>query len=471
MTHPISCPICQLDAFGLIMPDEQHSTEYSSPLTGLVEFTCLSGHTFFLRSQEAQGQDSVSARQTAGQACSSALASLDDDVVRLRESLGKLRAAKDFNIEEIIKQFKTAILSAQKVRGWVQSELPAASWKTREELDGFLKEIQKRLATGTVAQLRVRLLALATELERGSIVHRRAGRMNQLNQLREEAIKELRSLAGSEGAPHTLPGPEANQWIEWACGLSEPEDSVFLGALGSGFPHLDDFVANLEPGAWRGVGSPVSEILPESKTTADKVCQEQPRLETSGSQQIPVPSEPIPIKSKAAAEGRDISRAPQSFPDPRVSVSGGDKRAIKFRIYRKPENAVAVDPKAVDHEMFAHFGEQPNGMGYYFHWDEVIASRIAKGEELDTIRAYFVKRFDESAMAAGKKEKECHRNYQRLIEITDWLDQNFTLEAAGASVSSLVNTCAPPTYTQKHSAEIVPIRTRQDATHRPVVTA
>jgi len=470
MTQPISCPICQLDSFGLIMPGEQHSTEYSSPLSGLVEFTCLSGHIFFLRSQEAQGPDSASARQTASQACSSALASLDDDLVRLSESLGKLRAAKDFNIEEIIQQFKTAVLSAQKVRGWVLSEQPEASWKTREELDGCLKEIQKRLATGTVRQLRIRLLALATELERGGIVHRRAGRMNQLNQLREEAIKELRSQASSE-RPHTLPGPEANQWIEWACRLSEPEDSEFLRTLGNGFPRLDDFVANLEPGAWRGVGSPISEILPEPKRTPDKGCQEQPRLETSGSQQIPVSSEPIPIKLKAAAEGRDNSRAPQSFPDPRVSVPGADKRAIKFRIYRKSENAVAVDPKAVDHEMFARFGEQPNGMGYYFHWDEVIASRIAKGEELDTIRAYFVKRFDESAMAAGKKEKECHRNYQRLIEITDWLDQNFTLEAAGASVSTLVNTCTPPTTAQKHSAEVVPIRTRQDTTHRPVVTA
>jgi hypothetical protein len=47
-----------------------------------------------------------------------------------------------------------------------------------------------------------------------------------------------------------LPGPEADEWIEWACRLQEPEDSEHLQALRTRFAHLDDFVANLEPNMW-----------------------------------------------------------------------------------------------------------------------------------------------------------------------------------------------------------------------------
>jgi hypothetical protein len=446
---------------GLTMPDAQGSADYSHSLAGLVALTCCLGHVFFLRSNDAEVRDS--ARHTAGQGCSSTLASLDDDLARLSHSLGKLEAAKSVNIEEIIEQFKTAAQSCQNVRGWVLSEMPEASWRNREELDARLKEIQKRAEA--------RALALATELERGSIVHRRAVRVSQLKQLRDQAIKELRSQARSEKAPQTLPGPEADQWIEWACSLKEPEDSVFLRALRSGFPHVDDLVAHLEPGMWKGSGSPISEMSPEPEGHAGKTRQERSQLGTNESHQTPASSEAVANRSKAASEGCDNPRTAQSFLEPCVSVLGADKKAGKFCIYRKSEKAVAVDPKNVDHEMFAHFGEQPDGMGYYFHWDEVIASRIARGEELDTIRAYFVKRLEQYATAANQKEKECLCNYQRLIEITDWLDQNFTLKATKASVRTLSNTCTPPSGTLKPLAEIVPIRTRQDATERPNLTA
>jgi hypothetical protein len=108
-----------------------------------------------------------------------------------------------------------------------------------------------------------------------------------------------------------------------------------------------------------------------------------------------------------------------------------------FCLYRNSDKAVAVKLRAVNHEMCAHFGEKPNGMGYYFYWDEVIASRLARGEEFDKIRAYFVERRDHCASSVGLKARECHRNYGRLIEIIDWLAQNFTPDAAtGAPVAA-----------------------------------
>src|ERR1019366_2894337 len=116
-------------------------------------------------------------------------------------------------------QLEMAAESARNLRALGSSEMPEASWQNREELDALLEKIQKSFEARAVEQLRSRLLALATELEGGSVVHRRALRAEQVNQLREQAINELLSQAGVEGTPQTLPGPEANRWVEWACGL------------------------------------------------------------------------------------------------------------------------------------------------------------------------------------------------------------------------------------------------------------
>jgi DNA repair exonuclease SbcCD ATPase subunit len=170
--------------------------------------------------------------------------SLDDSLALLSESMGKLKAARSVDVAEVTEQLAMAAESARNLRSLILSVLPEACWQSREELDALLAEIQK------ISGARSRILALATELERGSIVHRRAVRVNHMHQLREQAINELRSQAGSKGAPQTLPGPEAEQWIEWACGLKEPEDADSLQTLHERFAHLDNFVANLEPGMW-----------------------------------------------------------------------------------------------------------------------------------------------------------------------------------------------------------------------------
>jgi protein TonB len=155
---------------------------------------------------------------------------------------------------------------------WVVKTAPEASHRTQGEVEALVEEIQKGL--------RSRLLALATELERGTIVHHRAFRVNQLNQLRDQAINELRSQAGVEEPPPTLPGPEAHEWIEWAFGLNESDDAESLKTLRDRFPRLDDFVANLEPDMWIASGSPPLEIVPEPKRPADH--QEQSQLEDAG---------------------------------------------------------------------------------------------------------------------------------------------------------------------------------------------
>jgi protein TonB len=208
--------------------------------------------------------------------CATDLASLDKSLAGLRENLGKLRAAKPVDTADVTEQLRRAANSAGIVRELVWSELPEASWQSREELDHLIAEIQKILDARALEQLRSRLLALATELERGRIVHRRANRVSELNQLRAQAINELRNQAGLKGVPPTLTGPQANQWIEWACSLQEPEDAESLQALRNGFPHLDDFVANLEPNMWIAAESPAVGTLLEP----DRDDEETPRVQS-----------------------------------------------------------------------------------------------------------------------------------------------------------------------------------------------
>jgi len=179
----------------------------------------------------------------------STITSLNESLAALQGSLTKLRAAKSVDVTELIDQLKAAAESSRNLRALVLSEMPEASWQGREELENIVEEISRRIEARNLEQRRSRLLALAGELERGTITHRRAVRVTQLNQLRDQAIKELRSQAAL-AAPPTLPGPESDEWIDWACNLKDPEDAEHLQTLRDGFAQLDEFVANLEPDMW-----------------------------------------------------------------------------------------------------------------------------------------------------------------------------------------------------------------------------
>ena len=179
----------------------------------------------------------------------STINSLNESLAALHGSLGKIKAAKSVDIPEVIEQLKAAAESSRNLRALVLAELPEASWQNRDELDGIIEEISKRIEARNLEQRRLRLTSLAGQLERGTIVHRRTVRQNQLQQLRDQAVKELRSQAALPNPP-TVPGPEADEWIDWACKLKEPDDTESLQTLRNGFARLDEFIANLEPEMW-----------------------------------------------------------------------------------------------------------------------------------------------------------------------------------------------------------------------------
>jgi hypothetical protein len=159
-------------------------------------------------------------------------------------SLTRLKAAQPVDLEEVSQQLEAAAEASRNLRSLVNSTLAGAEWRTRDQYDALLVRIEGVLAT------RSRLMALAEALECGSIVHRRAVRVEQVNQLRLDAINELKCHADSRTDPPWLPGPEPEAWVEWACSLKEPEDSAALETLRKGFRRVDDFVTDLEPGMW-----------------------------------------------------------------------------------------------------------------------------------------------------------------------------------------------------------------------------
>jgi hypothetical protein len=76
----------------------------------------------------------------------SAVASLDDSLVQLGESLADIEAAKSFDITRITEQLRIVAESAQSLRAMVCAELPEASWQNRTELDALIEEeMQKNL--------------------------------------------------------------------------------------------------------------------------------------------------------------------------------------------------------------------------------------------------------------------------------------------------------------------------------------
>src|SRR5271165_5774185 len=173
----------------------------------------------------------------------SALASLDDSLAALDAVSKQFEAATPVDLSQAVERLKVAVESSRTLRTFVLSELPQSRWQDRNDLNRLLEAIE-------IQHRRSQLLALAAELERGDIVHRRAARVTQLNELRTEAVEELRSLAAAEKAPPTLPGPSVDRWMDWAGSLQEPDDAASLQSLREGFPWLDEFVSTVEPGMW-----------------------------------------------------------------------------------------------------------------------------------------------------------------------------------------------------------------------------
>jgi BON domain len=183
---------------------------------------------------------------------SSALAQLDGTLKDIHLQVNCLEAALDVNDDRLLLSLNEARHHAAKLRDLVRAERPDAHWEDRSSLAKLVRELEAEAAARAKRdqERREKLSALAGELANGTIKHRFETRKTALNDLKTSAVEELRLEADAQRSVRELPGPEARQWLNWACGLVEAKDGAVLAQLRQNFPALEHFAGEMEKGYW-----------------------------------------------------------------------------------------------------------------------------------------------------------------------------------------------------------------------------
>ncbi len=184
----------------------------------------------------------------------SALAKLDDSVQNLEYQLSCLRGGLDVGDDQLWQALNEAHQSAASLREMVRSERPDADWSDRAALELLIQHLECDAQARRDEQRRAKLFELANELDAGAIKHRFESRVSALNSLRLQAIRELRIAATLFEQEKELPGPQASEWLAWACNLREESDASVFGDLRRDFPALERFASEMEESYW--VSSP-----------------------------------------------------------------------------------------------------------------------------------------------------------------------------------------------------------------------
>ena len=95
-----------------------------------------------------------------------------------------------------------------------------------------------------------------------------------------------------------------------------------------------------------------------------------------------------------------------------------------FQLFRKtaPEDG-AVKLSQIDDEICAHFGVTPHPVNYHAWWYDIIGFRLAMGKDWNNIREDLRERQDQA------NEPDLKEHYNHLLDITDWLEANFTADS------------------------------------------
>jgi len=190
------------------------------------------------------------------------LKSLAEQAKVCHEKIDQVEAAQSLNRGEIIAEVGKLLDLCQNLRDAILSEDNSAAWKTRSELTALVSRLEDAAAK------RRGYLELAQFLATGTISHRRERTRQERLALRDAAVAELMEISERQTPPE-LPGPEAENWLQWACSLEDDNNDAELQQLKSGFPRLDDFVRQLEIDWWRNgpEAGPRAAAKLSSKTT------------------------------------------------------------------------------------------------------------------------------------------------------------------------------------------------------------
>lgn len=230
------------------------------------------------------------------------LRSLSEQARVCHEKIDLIEAAQSVNRGEILAEVGKLLDACQNLRDAILSEDSTASWKSKSELNTLIERLQD------AAVRRRTYLELAQVLANGTISHRRERTRQERLALRDAAVAELMEIS-ERPAPPELPGPEAENWLEWACSLEDDANEPELQQLKNGFPRLDDFVRQLEIDWWCNGSEPASE--PVKSRVNDFPAA--PKHESNGSRlngngngngnyKQPVLDEPEPISAPAHIE-------------------------------------------------------------------------------------------------------------------------------------------------------------------------
>ncbi|WP_109489074.1 hypothetical protein [Occallatibacter savannae] len=201
------------------------------------------------------------------------LKSLAGQAKLCHDKIDQLEAAQSINRGEIIAEVGKLLDLCQNLRDAILSEDSTAAWKTKSELTTLVSRLDDAAAK------RRRYLELAQFLATGTISHRRERTRQERLALRDAAVSELMEIS-ERATPPELPGPEAENWLGWACGLEDETNDAELQQLKSGFPRLDDFVRQLEIDWWRN--GPESAPRAAAKP-APKPASAPAKIESNGS--------------------------------------------------------------------------------------------------------------------------------------------------------------------------------------------
>jgi hypothetical protein len=177
------------------------------------------------------------------------LRSLSEQAKICREKIDLAEAGQSFNRADVLAEVSKLLDACQNLRDAILSEDSAATWTTKNELSTLVRRLDD------VAAKRRRYLDLAEVLATGTITHRRERTRLERLSLRDKAVAELMEIS-EQPAPPELPGPVAENWLEWACSLEDDTNEIELHKLKNGFPRLDDFVRQLEIDWWHDGPAP-----------------------------------------------------------------------------------------------------------------------------------------------------------------------------------------------------------------------
>lgn|GEM_PF-2192426 len=360
------------------------------------------------------------------------LRSLSDRARVCHEKIDLLEAGQGFNRAEVLSEVGKLLDACQNLRDAILSEDNRASWTTKGELSILVSRLDDAAAK------RRRYLDLAQVLATGSVSHRRERTRLERLTLRDKAVAELMEIS-EQSAPPELPGPPAQNWLEWACSLEDDANEPELHRLKNSFPRLDDFVRQLEIDWWHDGPIPESATQRPSPSAIIPVAKNglngtRSNGKVNGlSRQSVLPAEPLfeehsPIEARSLTEAQSLIETEsltevqsQTEEEP-VAIAASieapaaqERSEVVEQIEEVGEVEAATESQEVESSDASPFAEEEmvelpadtlnptkKGKVSFFAWEQV---------------EQFTRRIEKS-----KVERKDVRTIRALLAVSHWLD-------------------------------------------------